>query len=633
MVFGVARVLVHRFSRFGRVVSDRPALAVRLVSRSPVPMPREDSVARAPWRWWRVYGCGKRPGFVSTGSGDVLRGERCGTAGCHSCDKDRLSKVVAPARAFAHHSALEWSLYTFTLGVSVDGAFVGAPAETVDDVSDVWARMRATVRSGLRSGLWAGGCWVTEVEPLRGGGLSRIPCPYRRSPPASGPCPCGVGCSRCSGSLVDPGADPSAVAAHLLCLAGACSLCAGHGVLPLGHVHIHALVLGRPVWYSDPSDPAVYVRHRLQAESSDWHTAPGGRGFLSWVRRLGWGRCSRESISSDAAAAHYVGKAASAYAAKGSPGVVGSFYTAAYLRSGGLLRAAGSFGCLYGLTASRSDPWRSGWSPGESAGVVVSPEFVKLEASLLALPVVTVVQGDPSISSARWAARDSVSDSAAVASLSCSEYGSALGADGGGATSAYPPVPGGSPSLAGVAAVSCVAAVGRPLSSSSGANSTTCDSASALRYGPLLAAAPAVEWWSPWVLHSGVRAGTLDPLWYVGGAGTSARAFRSSFDAAAYAGQAALSRVLGVLSHEWAGRLRPGSFEAGSAALRRWARSAAVRIYFPGFSSARLVEVVIAFARSSPLSSDLRLSTRARVASDIYLTHYSAALAGSCEAT
>lgn len=399
------------------MTDDRPRLAVRLRSRAPVPRPRDDAAERPyAWQWWKVYDCGARAGTVHTLAGDVASGQACGTPGCWSCDRKRLGKVVAPARVWARGANTQWDLYTFTLGGrDAGGAAVGAPCATPGELDAILDRWRSTMLSAVRAGLWAGGSWVCEVVPLRGGGRSSIPCPYRVAPPAQEPCHCvneggdTATCHDCRGSGKLRGAVGAAVAAHVQCIAGACALCRNTGFLPMGHVHVHALVLGRPCWYGDPTDAVQDATHGDRATREAWHRCPGGRGLVRWAAARGWGRVHRaEAVEADRTSA-YIGKAAGSYAAKGAPDVAGAFYSQAYLRSGRAARQvfAANFGCLYGLRARTADPSCLGFSVGEPLHPVELAD-VRAEAVLRAVPRVVVVEGAPQASAQAWRARAEV---------------------------------------------------------------------------------------------------------------------------------------------------------------------------------------------------------------------------------
>lgn len=315
--------------------------------RNPNPEPRE-------WPWWKVYECGSRHRWVkwSSNAGKTVEEtkacERCGTAGCHECWPKRRDRALA----FMDDVTLPDGRGAYM--------FTATPFErirTSEELDAFLDQLRGVLRAAMRTDVredpfWDGATVVLEVVPHPEDGLSEFVCPHRRPIPDD-----------------EPGRPTPKWATHARAIArdcerGMCMLCRGKGVLPVGHVHAHCLVVARPFWYGRASirgiretlatPHALYgnvfrasaierllargvpltracqrgdkaQRGAERAVRENWHDAPGGVGARTWLERARFRVFDFQYLGRgmEGAARRYLSKVASRYLSKVTGGATG----------------------------------------------------------------------------------------------------------------------------------------------------------------------------------------------------------------------------------------------------------------------------------------------------------------------
>lgn len=278
---------------------------------------RPRKTRRLKWDPWKTVRCGtQRMSVKSHTHGSAATVWRCNTAGCVRCDRKRLARTFRPLTVFRLPVDLQWWLVTLTWPARVTPGRVRA---RLKDVRAAFRDWQAAVC----------GAWRAEVTSHPEDGYTSAKCPWRRRLPKKaseaqvelrGRCVGGGRAANAAGYVdedgryVHPSDDewswPSFWEAH-----DACPVCGGAGRLPMGHVHVHAVVAA-PAWLEYGAE-------------------------LEYFRERGFGRGHFEPLDDEEAGAAY---AAKAYSCKGS-----GVYQEAYLRTQGRVRAAGRFGTPPGV--------------------------------------------------------------------------------------------------------------------------------------------------------------------------------------------------------------------------------------------------------------------------------------------
>lgn len=210
-------------------------------------------------------------------------------------------------------------LLTWTPGEVVDGEWRGVRLTTPAEVDLFAERVRSVLHAAART---------DRGEPALDGGFYRMEVVPHPEEGDVGVCPCQDW----------PDIDPPR-----------CPVCGGSGVVPVGHVHVHAVAwASRPLWFGYDAPPEGYA-------------GIGGLGLWGASRRRGLGRCHAQSVAAEDAA-RYVGKFGS-YSSKGKDAALCAVY--------GPVRTSGKFGSARGATRE------------EAGELLLSPEGERRNAALL----------------------------------------------------------------------------------------------------------------------------------------------------------------------------------------------------------------------------------------------------------